>query len=160
MKNLDLLESQPSINNRAHQLFHTGTEFLRHHDENISLLANIPESDLSLLMRKAKAVRFVKEETISSKINPNSLIVIFYGIASICPFLSGDQENVTVNIKEPGPDFGEIGLISDISDTISTVSLKNALFAQISKSEFQDWFTNFQNNRSVSVPNLAVKLNS
>jgi len=55
-----------------------------------------------------------------------------------------NTEDLTFQIQEPNGSTGELALITNELRSISTITLKNAVFALISKSEFNNWLMDYQ----------------
>jgi hypothetical protein len=124
MRNFDLIENQPPTANRPHLFVSTKqSERPKLKDRNVSVLSNITEAGLSDLMRKSKAVRYVKCETISSSINTNSLYLIFLGKVCVSRADAEKDKEISFQIHESTTSFGELAVLTDELISISSINL-------------------------------------
>ena len=128
--------------------------------KNIPYLSNITENGLADLMRKAKAVRYVKDEPLTSESNKNSLTLIFYGKVSVRPVDDDNFKEITFLIQELNDGFGEMAVLTDEMKAVSKITLENTLFSVIQKTDFNHWLMNHLDVKSSFLPLPTDKLNS
>jgi hypothetical protein len=144
MRNFELIENQQVKVKTTNLSMPQESELSNLKGVKVSRLYNIPEPGLAELMRKAKAVRYAKEKTIDSEINKDSLLIIFMGNVQARTNKIETTEDLTFQIHEPNGSTAELALITNELRTISTITLKNAVFSLITKSEFNNWLMDYQ----------------
>jgi hypothetical protein len=112
------------------------------------------------LMRKAKAVRYVKNEPITSETNKNSLTLIFYGKVSVRSVGTDNSKEITFQIQELNEGFGGLAVLTDEVKAVSKITLENTLFSTIPKADFNHWLMNHLDVKFAFLPLPIDKLDS
>lgn len=158
MKNFDLMENQPTLTHSSYQFIPKDHELTDFKGKNIPLLSNISDAGLTALMKKGKALKYVKEEIITSQTNTNSLIIIFYGKVSV---VGAENSKETIcQVHESSEGFGEIALLTNALGSVSAITLASAVFASISKTDFNNWLMDYPDLEFKFLPLLSEKLDS
>ena len=147
MNGIIQMANQAAIKDRSHLYLLQEPQLPDFESKNIPYLSNIPENGLADLMRKAKAVRYVKNEPLSPEANKNSMTLIFYGKVSVRPVDDDNSKEITLQIQELNEGFGELAVLTDEVRAVSKITLENTLFSIIQKTDFNHWL----------MDNLAVK---
>jgi len=140
MKTMDLMETT-AIEDRSHQLKSANAKQPDFQKNIIQILSNVPETGLSSLMGKAKAVRYLRKDVLGlGTIKTNTVLVIFYGeVRSV----SDDGNCKEVRIRESYTGFGEVALLTDEMRATAVVTLEKTVFAVISTHDFKNWQVNY-----------------
>lgn len=157
MKNFGLLQNQAAMKNRPV----TNEPFLpAFKGENIPYFSNISENSLSDLIKSAKTVRYVKKEVLASVATPSSLVVVFLGKVSLKRKDDNNSDEISFQIQDSYGGNGEIALLTDELRSATAVNLENAVFAVISKADFDNWQLNYLDVNFAFLPILPRKLDS
>jgi CRP-like cAMP-binding protein len=158
MKNFDLMENQPALVSSSYLYVPKEQEIPEFKDNSISVLSNIPEAGLTDLMKKGKAVKYVKQENITLNVNANLFFIVFYGKVTVTSKESGKE--TVCQIHESSTEFGEIALLTDNLTSVSAIILEKTVFGSISKTDFNNWLINYSDLEFKFLPMLSEKLDS
>lgn len=162
MKHIDLMKDQATAQDRSYLFLPTEPELPKFKGKNIPFLSNISETALADLMRKAKTVKYVRNEMIASDLDTsNSLFLIFLGKVSVT---RNDAETsgkeVVFQIHEPTTSFSELAVLTDELRSVSTIALKNTVFSSILKTDFDSWLLDNLDVKFAFLPVPTERLNS
>lgn len=143
MNSIALVESQASIKNTLRLFLSNKLGLSASHAKNIPFLSSVSEEALTVLVQKAKTVKYPKQAIIISEgVEANAFFIILSGKVRI--FSSDDKSReVTLLIQEPGSCFGEIALLTDEQRSFSVMTLEKTVCAVISKNDFIKWLMNY-----------------
>lgn len=160
MKNIDLMENQAATKDRPYLFSSKEFDLPDFKGKNIPFLSNIPENGLADLMGKAKTIRYVRGEVMASDCNTDSLFIIFLGKVKVGVGDAEKSQEVIFQIKDPSTCFGEIALLTDELRSVSTITIKNTVFAVILKKDFNNWLMNYLDVKFAFLPVFSEKLDS
>ncbi len=161
MKHIDLMKDQAVVQDRSYLFLPTEPELPQFKGKNIPFLSNISETALADLMRKAKTVKYVRNEVIASDLDTsNSLFLIFLGKVSVTRNDAETSKEVVFQIHESTTTFSEVAVLTDELRSVSTIALKNTVFSSILKTDFDSWLLDNLEVKFAFLPVSTERLNS
>ena len=159
MKNIGLTGNQSAVNERSYLYSSPNLELPDFKGKNIPFLSNIPEQGLGELMKKAKALRYVKREA-APDFKANAMLLVFSGKVHVSRVDAGNGNEVIFRVQEPTSSVGEIALVTDELKSVSNITLENAMFSIILKSDFNNWLMDYLDVKFAFLPVPTEKLDS
>lgn len=161
MKHIDLMKDQAAVQDRSYLFLPTEPALPEFKGKNIPFLSNVSETALADLMRKAKTVKYVRNEVIAADLDTgNSLVLIFLGKVTVTRNDAETSKEVVFQIHEPTTSFSELAVLTDELRSVSTIALKNTVFSSILKSDFDSWLLDNLEVKFAFLPVSTERLNS
>ncbi|ESS69033.1 hypothetical protein MGMO_139c00070 [Methyloglobulus morosus KoM1] len=159
MKNISLLGNQSAIDDRSYLYSSQNPDIYDFKGDNIPFLSNIPEKGLADLMKKAKTVRYVKREA-APDCKTSAILLIFSGKVHVSRVGPENGHEAIFRVQEPNSCVGEIALVTDELKSVSNITLENAMFSVILKTDFNEWLMDYLDVKFAFLPVPTEKLAS
>jgi CRP-like cAMP-binding protein len=133
-------QSQATPNPRLHPFLIKGREFSYPIESYIPFFSNLTEQAISCLVKKSKALRYLRRWTMAAESDQNnSIFIIFSGKVNV---VRGGAINSFL-VQDTDSCFGEIAVLSGQLGSSSIVTFERTLFSTVTKDEFVNWLMTY-----------------